>query len=82
MCQFLFDTLRILLQNSSTRIKVVLLENTKDTPYYDLATDKLHIVQSYIFELKRLGDENSFDFGAYQRHVQTIQQCICQHMKN
>lgn len=54
-----------LLQNSSTRIKVVLLENTKDTPYYDLATDKLHIVQSYIFELKRLGDENSFDFGAY-----------------
>lgn len=63
-----------LLQNSSTRIKVVLLENTKDTPYYDLATDKLHIVQSYIFELKRLGDENAFDFGAYQRHVQTIQQ--------
>lgn len=63
-----------LLQNSSTRIKMVLIEHTKNTPYYDLATDKLHIIQSYIFELKRLGDENSFDFGSYQNHVRTIQQ--------
>lgn len=62
-----------LLQNSSTRIKIVLIERAKDTPYFQLATEKLHIVQSYIFELKRLGDENSFDLGSYQRHVQTIQ---------
>lgn len=67
-----------LLQNSSTRIKVVLIEHTKNTPYYDLATDKLHIIQSYIFELKRLGDENSFDFGTYQQHVRTIQQLYTQ----
>ena len=62
-----------LLQNSSTRIKIVLIERAKDTPYFELATEKLHIIQSYIFELKRLGDENAFDFGSYQRHVQTIQ---------
>lgn len=62
-----------LLQNSSTRIKIVLIERAKDTPYFKLATEKLHIIQSYIFELKRLGDENAFDFGSYQRHVQTIQ---------
>ena len=62
-----------LLQNSSTRIKIVLIERAKDTPYFQLATEKLHIIQSYIFELKRLGDENAFDFGSYQRHVQTLQ---------
>lgn len=62
-----------LLQNSSTRIKIVLIERAKDTPYFELATEKLHIIQSYIFELKRLGDENAFDFGSYQRHAQTIQ---------